>query len=98
MRYLALFFILVILVVGSWGVDIQKITPWLLGANFTIAIFSVNFTFFGYQLSKYKAIYSDITKRQWFNIVALLCLPFVPLFCFLVFPTYFEREIGRAHV
>jgi len=54
---------------GSLNINVQKITPWLLGINFTIAVFSVNFTFFGYQLSKYKAIYSKITSRQWINIV-----------------------------
>lgn len=91
MRYSALLLILTVLVLGAWDVDLQKITPWLLGANFTIAIFSVNFIFFGYQLSKYKEIYSDITKRQWFNVVALLCLPFVPLICFLIAPAYYEK-------
>lgn len=82
---------MILLVFGSLGADVQKITPWLLGVNFTITIFSINFTFFGYQLSKYKAIYSDISNRQWFNIIALLCLPFFPLICFLITPEYFGR-------
>ena len=92
--YLRLFILIVLellLVIGSFGLNLEKITPWLLGINFTIAIFSVNFTFFGYQLSKYKAIYSEITKRQWFNITTLLVLPFIPLICFLVVPDYFGR-------
>lgn len=82
---------MVFLIVASSDVDVQKITPWLLGINFTIAIFSINSTFFGYQLSKYKAIYSSITKRQWFNIIALLCLPFLPLISFLITPEYFGK-------
>jgi len=78
--------------VGSFNTDIDKITPWLLAVNFTIAIFSVNFTFFGYQLSKYKAIYSEITTRQWLNITTLLILPFVPLLCFLIVPETFGKS------
>ena len=92
--YLRLFIFIVIellLVIGSFNLNLEKITPWLLGINFTIAIFSVNFTFFGYQLSKYKTIYSEITKRQWFNITILLVLPFLPLICFLIVPEYFVR-------
>ncbi|MEL4474133.1 hypothetical protein [Shewanella algae] len=89
MRYLILIIFMALLVAGSMHVDVQKITPWLLGINFTIAIFSINFTFFGYQLSKYKAIYTNITNRQWFNIVTLLSLPFLPLICYLIIPEYF---------
>lgn len=91
MRYLILLFFEILLVFGSLDSNIEKITPWLLGINFTIAIFSINFTFFGYQLSKYKAIYSKITHRQWFNIFAILILPFLPLICFLVAPKYFGQ-------
>ncbi|MDE1488959.1 hypothetical protein KKI90_22305 [Xenorhabdus bovienii] len=80
-----------LLVLGSTNIDVHKITPWLLGINFTIAIFSINFTFFGYQLSKYKAIYSEITKRQWFNIVVLLSLPLFPLISFLIIPDHFGK-------
>lgn len=80
-----------LLVLGSVSIDVSKITSWLLGINFTIAIFSINFTFFGYQLSKYKAIYSEITKRQWFNVVSLLTLPLVPLIFFLIMPEYFGK-------
>ena len=80
---------MILLISGSVNADLNKITPWLLGINFTIAIFSINFTFFGYQLSKYKAIYSSLTKRQWLNIVALLSLPFIPLISFLIVPDYF---------
>lgn len=80
-----------LLVLGSVSVDVGKITPWLLGINFTIAIFSINFTFFGYQLSKYKAIYSEITTRQWFNVVALLTLPLLPIICFLIIPEHFGK-------
>ena len=80
-----------LLVLGSVSVDVGKITSWLLGINFTIAIFSINFTFFGYQLSKYKAIYSEITTRQWFNVAALLTLPLLPLICFLIMPEHFGK-------
>lgn len=69
--------------------SLEKITPWLVGANFTIAISSINFTFFGYQLSKYKPIYNKISERQWINIWALLAVPFAPLVCFLIAPGYF---------
>jgi len=75
--------------VGAQGSDLQKITPWLLGASFTISIFSINFTFFGYQLSKYKAIYDRISRRQWFNLGLLLVLPFIPLVSYLFSPEYF---------
>jgi len=85
---------MVLLVAGAVNVDVDvdvQITPWLLGFNFTIAIFSINFTFFGHHLSQYKAIYTSITKRQWFNIVTLLALPFLPLLCYLIIPEYFGR-------
>lgn len=80
---------MIVLVVISQDLDVKKITPWLLGINFTIALFSINFTFFGYQLSKYKPIYSRISNRQWFNIILLLSVPFVPLFAYLLVPEYF---------
>lgn len=89
LRYIILLIIMSALIAGSANADVSKITPWLLGINFTIAIFSINFTFFGYQLSKYKAIYSSLTKRQWFNIVTLLVLPFIPLVSFLITPNSF---------
>jgi hypothetical protein len=91
LRYIIFFIVTVLLVIGSLDSDIQKITPWLLGINFTLAIFSINFTFFGHQLSKYKAIYSKITKRQWLNIVTLMVMPFLPLICFLIVPEYFGK-------
>jgi len=91
LRYIIFLIITILLIIGSLDVDVQKITPWLLGINFTLAIFSINFTFFGHQLSKYKAIYSKVTKRQWLNIVMLMVLPFIPLICFLVIPEYFGR-------
>lgn len=71
------------------GQDLDKITPWLLGINFTISAFSINFTFFGYQLSKYQSIYTGITKRQWLNIFTLLIIPFIPLASYLIYPRYF---------
>jgi hypothetical protein len=89
LRYIIFSIVTTLLVIGSLDANIQKITPWLLGINFTIAIFSINFTFFGHQLSKYKAIYSKITKRQWLNIITLMVLPFLPLICFLIVPEYF---------
>lgn len=91
MRYLIIFLIELLLIAGSINVNVEKITPWLLGINFTLAIFSINFTFFGHQLSKYKPLYDSITSRQWFNIVALMSLPFVPLFIFLIAPEYFGK-------
>lgn len=75
--------------VGAQGSELQRITPWLLGASFTISIFSINFTFFGYQLSKYKAIYDRISRRQWINLGSLLVLPFFPLISYLFYPDYF---------
>ncbi len=89
MSYLILFVIETLLIAGSLNADFERIIPWLLGINFSIALFSVNFTFFGYQLSKYKAIYTAVTNRQWFNIVLLLTLPFVPLVTFLFEPAIF---------
>lgn len=80
----------ILLIAASASISIEKITPWLLGANFTIAIFSINFTFFGHQLSRYKPIYSKISKRQWINICALLIVPFAPLMCFLIAPDFFS--------
>ena len=90
LRYLILFIIEALLITGSLGADLERIIPWLLGINFSIALFSVNFTFFGYQLSKYKAIYTTVTNRQWFNIVLLLTLPFLPLVIFLFEPAIFR--------
>lgn len=89
MRYLILIIIEALLITGSLSADLEKIIPWLLGINFSIALFSVNFTFFGYQLSKYKVIYTKVTCRQWFNIVLLLALPFLPLVTFLFAPAIF---------
>lgn len=84
MKYLVLFIIELFLVIGSRGIDVSKITPWLLGINFTVAFFSINFTFFGYQLSKYKALYQHITSRQWFNIFTIIALPFLPVITLLI--------------
>ncbi len=91
MHYLLCVILEVLLIVGSKDANLESITPWLLGINFTIAVFSINFSFFGHQLSKYKAIYTQITKRQWINIITLLVLPFLPLVSFLFFPEYFEK-------
>ena len=92
MRYITFIIVTAFLVIGSFGADIDKITPWLLGISFTLAIFSINFTFFGHQLSKYKAIYSKVTKRQWLNIGTLMVLPFLPLICFLIIPEIFRKN------
>ncbi|WKC40174.1 hypothetical protein [Shewanella algae] len=89
MRFIICTILTILLVVGAQGSDLQKITPWLLGASFTISIFSINFTFFGYQLSKYKAIYDRISTRQWFNLGSLLVLPFIPLISYLFYPDSF---------
>lgn len=89
MRYLILFVIEALLITGSLSANFDRIIPWLLGINFSIALFSVNFTFFGHQLSQYKAIYTEVTSRQWFNIVLLLTLPFLPLIIFLFEPAIF---------
>lgn len=88
-RYLVFAIIEIALVISSPYDDLDKITPWLLGINFTISAFSINFTFFGYQLSKYQSIYTGVTKRQWFNIGLLLIIPFVPLISYLLFPSNF---------
>lgn len=82
---LILFFILTIsFLVLAGSSDVNKISAWLIGVNFTISIFSINFTFFGYQLAKYKPIYDRISKRQWLNIAFLMVYPFFPLFTYLV--------------
>jgi len=91
MRFLVFLILEAFLIIGSIDVDITAITPWLLGISFTIAFFSINFTFFGYQLSKYKAIYTEVSRRQWINISALLILPFLPLICFLIAPDHFGK-------
>lgn len=91
MRVVIFFILEAMLLWFSYGVDVQRITPWLLGASFTISIFSINFTFFGYQLSKYKAIYDKVTHRQWVNITALIILPFIPLLSYFVFPEGFSQ-------
>lgn len=88
-RYAIFLVIEIALLIAMPGSNLEKITPWLLGVNFTIAAFSINFTFFGYQLSKYKSIYTGITKRQWANITILLVIPFLPLLCYLIFPAVF---------
>ncbi len=69
--------------------DLSGISSWLLGINFTFAVFSINFTFFGYQLSRYKSILEHMAKRQWFNIIILLALPFVPLLIYILSREYF---------
>lgn len=91
LRYIILLIVMALIMYGSFDSDISKITPWLLGINFTLALFSINFTFFGYQLSKYKLIYDVISNRQWFNIILLMVLPFIPLVCFLLAPDYFDK-------
>lgn len=66
------------------GKDLKNISSWLLGINFTFAAFSINFTYFGYQLSRYKSILEKVKRRQWINIIILLTLPFVPIIVFLI--------------
>jgi len=90
-RYIIFLIITVLLVIASLDANVQRITPWLLGINFTLAVFSINFTFFGHQLSKYKSIYSKVSKRQWFNVIVLMVLPFVPFVTFLIVPEYFGK-------
>lgn len=89
MRYLILVIVEIILIALGSGKDLSGISSWLLGINFTFAVFSINFTFFGYQLSRYKSILERVTGRQWFNIAVLLTLPFIPLIVFLVSQEYF---------
>jgi len=91
LRYIILIAVISLLIYGSYDTNIKAITPWLLGINFTLALFSINFTFFGYQLSKYKTIYHKVTKRQWFNISIILILPFIPLISYLIVPEYFGK-------
>ncbi|MEZ6965989.1 hypothetical protein [Aeromonas sp. S9(2024)] len=90
MKYIWLFIVVAALIVGSYGSDLEKISSWLLGVNFTISAFSINFTFFGHQLSKYKPLYSHINRRQWLNISAVLTLPFIPLVSYLFDPNIFS--------
>lgn len=91
MRYLILIAVEILLIVLAKGKDLSNISHWLLGINFIFAAFSINFSFFGYQLSRYKSIFQEVTKRQWFNIVVLLTLPFIPLILFLIAPSYFAH-------
>ena len=86
MRYLILVVLEVCLVLLSLGKDLSNISSWLIGINFTSALFSVNFTLFGYQLSRYKPILDRPTYRQWINIILLMTLPFFPLITFLLAP------------
>lgn len=88
-RYAIFATIEVALLISLPNNNLEKITPWLLGINFTIAAFSINFTFFGYQLSKYQSIYTGVTNRQWLNITILLITPFLPLLCYLISPINF---------
>lgn len=88
-RYAIFVIIEIMLLISLPDSNLEKITPWLLGINFTIAAFSINFTFFGYQLSKYQSIYTRVTNRQWVNITILLITPFVPLIYYLLSPTNF---------
>lgn len=88
-RYVIFAIIEIALLITLPNNNLEKITPWLLGVNFTIAAFSINFTFFGYQLSKYQSIYTGVTNRQWLNITILLITPFLPLLCYLLSPTNF---------
>jgi len=91
MRYVVLLVLEGLLVWLSFGKDLAPISAWLIGINFTFAAFSVNFTFFGYQLSRYKSILEHVTRRQWFNIVLLLVLPFIPLVAFLLTPNLYAH-------
>ena len=52
MHYVAFLLVFILLVAGSVDADVERITPWLLGINFTLAVFSINFTFFGKMHSK----------------------------------------------
>ena len=89
MKYIILVIVEIILIALGSGKDLSNVSSWLLGINFTFAVFSINFAFFGYQLSRYKSILERVTKRQWFNIAVLLTLPFIPLIVFLVSQEYF---------
>jgi hypothetical protein len=70
---------------------LNPISGWLIGINFTFAFFSVNFTFFGYQLSRYKPIHDKLSKRQWINVIIVLGVPFVPIISFLIYPVYYAK-------
>lgn len=48
---------------------------WIIGLAFTLSLFSVNFTFFSYNLSKYKNLIDKISLYQWVRIVFLICIP-----------------------
>ncbi|EJB8455147.1 hypothetical protein MW332_005011 [Vibrio parahaemolyticus] len=89
MKFVIFTLLTLILLICAEYVNLDRITPWLLGISFTISIFSINFAFFGYQLSKYKPLYDKITNRQWFNIVFLMVMPFIPLVAYLAVPNLF---------
>jgi hypothetical protein len=78
-----------VLIRYSVGKDLSQISGWLVGINFSLAIFSIHFTFFGYQLSRYKPILGEVSRRQWVNIIILLTIPFTPLVVYLVNPEWF---------
>ncbi|PML42668.1 MULTISPECIES: hypothetical protein [Vibrio] len=89
MKFIIFIVLTVLLLFFAGSADLEKITPWLIGVSFTVSIFSINFTFFGYQLSKYKPIYDQVSKRQWFHIVFLMVIPFAPLLAYLATPDLF---------
>lgn len=68
--------------------NLDKIVNWLIGINFTLSIFAINFTFFSYQLSKYKPLVEKLSVLQWLNIVSLLVFPFFPVVLFLINPNW----------
>ncbi|TSA23884.1 hypothetical protein D4R71_07910 [bacterium] len=91
MRFFLIIIIEILIILGTKSLEVNEITSWLLGINFSVAFFSLNFTFFGYQLSKYKAIYDKITNRQWFNIYVIIILPFLPIITYLIYPVLWGK-------
>ncbi|WP_229620023.1 hypothetical protein [Vibrio parahaemolyticus] len=89
MKFMIFLVLTLVLLIFAGHSNLDKITPWLIGISFTISIFSINFTFFGYQLSKYKPLYDQISKRQWFHIIFLMTIPFIPLLVYLAAPNLF---------
>lgn len=70
--------------------NLMAISSWLFAINFSYAAFSINFTFFGTEFSKYKILKNDIKPRQWFNIWLCLVLPLLLPVIYLVNVKYFH--------
>ena len=73
------------------AINLSKIENWLIGINFTLAVFSINSLFFGYQFSRYKSLIDYISKKQWINIGIILLLPLIPLIVIFFHSEWYYR-------